>query len=268
MLAAVSADGARADLYLHGAHLTSWRPAGGDERIFLSQRAAFAPDTAIRGGVPIIFPQFDREGPLPRHGFARVSEWKPVSAGAAAGGSAHATLRLNDSAATRAIWPQSFVVELTVTVGGAVLEIALTVRNAGASAFAFTGALHTYLRVDAVETAVVDGLAGTRFHDKVAGGGVMRTQSGVLRIEAETDRVYIGAPDRVIVREPLRALAVEKRGFADVVVWNPWDKGAELPDLEPDGFRYMLCVEAAAVNTPIRLDPGEQWTGVQRLTVL
>ena len=71
-----SRDGARAEVYLQGAHVTSWRPATDDrERLFLSERSKYCPGGAIRGGIPVIFPQFAAEGPLPRHGFARTSRW-------------------------------------------------------------------------------------------------------------------------------------------------------------------------------------------------
>src|SRR5438270_10896601 len=78
-------DGARVEVYTHGAHLTSWKPASGEERLFLSSRSSFTPDSAIRGGVPVIFPQFSAMGPLPKHGFARVSEWELVRAGRTSG---------------------------------------------------------------------------------------------------------------------------------------------------------------------------------------
>ncbi len=263
----VASDGGRGEAYAHGAHVTSWIPADGEERIFLSARSEFAPGKAIRGGVPIIFPQFDREGPLPRHGFARVSEWQSSAAGADDSDPARAVFRLSDSPASRSIWNERFVAELTVTVGGRSLALALTVTNTGTAPFAFTGALHTYLRVRAIEDVAVDGLGGIEFRDKVA-GGVVRTQApGVLRIEAETDRVYVAAPDRIVVHEPDRALVVEKRGFPDVVLWNPWDKGAALSDLEPEGYRHMLCVEAAAVSAPVRVGPGRKWSGGQGLAL-
>ena len=60
-----SRDGALAEVYLHGAHVTSWRPAGTrEERLFLSERSEFRGGAAIRGGIPVIFPQFAAEGPL------------------------------------------------------------------------------------------------------------------------------------------------------------------------------------------------------------
>src|SRR5690348_6301397 len=73
-----SADGARADVFPYGAHVTSWMPAGGGGRLFLSERSAFGAGSAIRGGVPVIFPQFASTGPLPKHGFARTMEWRVV----------------------------------------------------------------------------------------------------------------------------------------------------------------------------------------------
>ena len=96
------------DVYLHGAHVTSWKPARDhDERLFLSERSEFRAGAAIRGGIPVIFPQFAAEGPLPRHGFARTSEWTLDEVSAKAG-DAVASLSLRDSAETRAIWNHAF----------------------------------------------------------------------------------------------------------------------------------------------------------------
>jgi glucose-6-phosphate 1-epimerase len=88
----------------------------------------------------------------------------------------------------------------------------------------------------------------------------------VLRVTGELDRVYVGAPSTLIVREPGRALSVSTRGFPDVVLWNPGRKrAADLPDMEPGGERAMLCVEAAVVQTPVTLTPGARWHGSQTL---
>ena len=70
--------GASAEVSLHGAQLLSWRPAGGREWIFLSERADYAVGKAIRGGVPICFPWFGRRAgspEAPQHGFARILPW-------------------------------------------------------------------------------------------------------------------------------------------------------------------------------------------------
>ena len=43
---------------------------------------------------------------------------------------------------------------------------------------------------------------------------------------------------------------------------------AKLADLPDDGWRHMLCVEAARIDEPVLLAPGRQWQGWQQLTVL
>lgn len=41
------------------------------------------------------------------------------------------------------------------------------------------------------------------------------------------------------------------------VVWNPWkDKSREMADFDDDGWRYMLCVEAGKVVSPVVLEAG------------
>ena len=63
------------EMYLHGAHVTSWKPAGGEEVLFLRAQARWQDGRAIRGGVPICFPWFgdNTEDPqAPAHGFVRT----------------------------------------------------------------------------------------------------------------------------------------------------------------------------------------------------
>lgn len=259
-------DGAAADVYLHGAHVTSWRPApDGDERLFLSARSEFRAGTAIRGGIPLIFPQFAAEGPLPRHGFARTAEWA-LDGIEQADRDAIATFSFGPTPESRAVWPAEFLATLQVRVGAARLAVTLGVENVGSSPFSFTCALHTYLRVRDAAQAELVGLKGARFRDATDRTKLRVDDEPVLRVTGELDRVYVGAPPALVLREPKRALRIETRDFPDVVVWNPGRRhAAALPDMEANGERTMLCVEAAVVQMPITLTSGGRWHASQLL---
>lgn len=258
----VHPQGGTARVHRYGAHVTSWRTADGRERLFLARRAALDGSAAIRGGVPVIFPQFAGEGPLPKHGFARTAEWDVLEQETAA-----ATLELRDSEATRAIWPHSFVARLQVRLGADALAITLAVRNAGADELAFTAALHTYLATSDARGTAVRGLDGVAYRDSTAGGAVRR-QVGDVTVEGEVNRIYLATPEQVEVISPDEAITVEQAGFRDIVVWNPGRPGAAaLPDMDPDEADRMLCVEAAVIGDPVRLAAGAEWSGTQRLSI-
>lgn len=276
-------DGARAEVYLHGAHVTSWTPAGGAERLFLSRKAEFCPGAAIRGGVPVIFPQFAGLGPLPAHGFGRVSAWELAQAVTLSGAGAQsslprapgegsprpgatATFRLRDDADTRRLWPHAFLAELTVAIGGNRLALTLAAANTGAEPFAFTAALHTYLAIADIAATSVEGLAGLRYFDKAGGGIERRQEAPQVRFAGEVDSVYFAAPAEVRLVEPNRTTLVRSAGFTDAVVWNPGAaNSARMADLEPEDYRRFVCVEAACVGAPVRLAPGERWEGTQTI---
>jgi glucose-6-phosphate 1-epimerase len=262
-----AADGARADVYRHGAHVTSWIPAGEtDDRLFVSARSQFAAGASIRGGIPVCFPQFAAQGGLPLHGFARTCDWDLVTAHRTGVGSALATFRLNDSEHTRTLWPHAFAAELQVTVAGRTLEIALSIENTGREPLVFTTALHTYLRVADVRQVAVHGLSHVRYFDKNLRRDCDGESADDLRIMTAIDRIYFAAPERIEVREPGRFVSIRATGFPDTVVWNPGPKtSAALADLEPDGYLRLLCVEAAAARAPIALPPGDRWRGTQTL---
>lgn len=265
-------DGAQAVVLLHGAHLVSWRPAGpdrqpGDERLYLSERATFADGHAVRGGVPVVFPQFEQRGPLPRHGLARTRHWALAETRV---GSDHAVavLRLVDDDGTRAHWPHPFEAELTVSIGGPRLDIELAATNTGTAPLRFTAALHTYLRVADLGLTRLEGLNGLRYIDSTTGEEHLDFNQ-TLQVSGEIDRIYMRATQPLLLREQARRLALEAQGFDDVVVWNPGpQKCAALADMPPDGWREMLCVEAARITHPVELPPGEEWAGRQSLLAL
>lgn len=281
-LSLTSADGAQAIIALHGATVISWIPAGGEERMYLSETSVFDGKTPIRGGAPILFPQFGTRGPGVKHGIVRNLTWQVESmrhGGNAERKSAEeegcfalATLSLSSNEQTRALWPHDFNLELCVMIGGNRLDMELEINNSGTETFSFTTGLHTYLRVKDVETINVQGLRGTRYLDARATATDTDpiTDTGTeLVIDDEVDRIYIDAPEVVMLQEPHRALAVRQEGFLDTVVWNPWEhKGATFSDMPKLGFKRFLCIEAGSLWRPQVLPAGSQWIGRQSLLAL
>ncbi len=256
-----AADGAQCCISLFGAQVLSWIPAGGTERLYLSPNARFDAATAIRGGIPVIFPQFAARGNGTRHGFARTRLWQ-ISEQRATGDFATATLRLCDDDATRALWPHPFALELTVMLGGNRLDLELSVENTGKTAFSFCAALHSYLRVSEVENCRIEGLRGKRYLDASRGDLSTHDKFDAVVVEEEVDRLYCGAPDSIVLTEPGHALGLQSDGFPDLVVWNPWEqKCRDLSDMPDAGFRRMICIEPALVENPLELSPGSEWHG-------
>lgn len=260
-------DGDHVTVLPHGAHVTGWT-AGGAERLYLSPTSGFGSGAAIRGGIPVVFPQFNQRGPdtsLPKHGFARNHAWQVVGQAAD-----RVTLRLTDDPVTRALWPHPFRAELTVVLGERRLAVELAVTNPGPADFAFTAALHSYFAVGDITATTVTGLGGVPMLDTVAGPG-KGGHTGIgdaapLAFAGETDRIYWQAGAPIGLQCPTGALAITMQGFEDAVVWNPWAaKAAALPDMPDDDWRRMLCIEAARIGRPVRLAPGEGWRGMQEI---
>jgi hypothetical protein len=109
--------GATAVISKLGAQVLSWIPPDGKERLFLSDKAIFDGSVAIRGGVPVCFPQFAQLGDLPKHGFVRTRAWSLV-AQRTADDYALVTFELGSDDKTMALWPHAFHAELTLMLEG------------------------------------------------------------------------------------------------------------------------------------------------------
>lgn len=262
---------ASAEIYLHGAQLTSWRPAGSEEVIFLSEQSRWEEGRAIRGGIPVCFPWFRAKADDPKapaHGFARTRIWQLESL-AQEEDSVVVTLATESDEESRKWWPYEFRLAHRITVGAA-LKLELIVFNAGAIPFRFEEALHTYNRVGDTGKLRIAGLGQVTFLDN-RDGNLAKLQAGDVLLAQATDNAYIDTQNAVEIIDPTlrRRIRLEKQGSLTTVIWNPWSNGAAaLADLGDDEWRQMACVEASNIlGNAVTLAPGEEHTMTATLCV-
>jgi glucose-6-phosphate 1-epimerase len=251
-----------ADMYLHGAHITSWKPSQAEEVLFLSSRSRWEHGQAIRGGIPICFPWFgvkSDDATAPAHGFARTSAWRLESI-AQVGRAVTVSMCTESDESTRRWWPAEFRLIYRATFGPE-LSLELRAVNTGRAPLRFEEALHTYHRVGSLHDARLQGLDGVRYVDK-ADADRKKVQSGELVIASETDRIYLDTTDALELDDPVlqRVTRVTKENSRTTVVWNPWAQRARaLPDLGDEEWTRMICIESSNVaEFAVQLAPGEQ----------
>lgn len=259
--------GARAEINLWGGQLMSWRPAGGEERLYRSPLSKPGAGLALRGGVPVIFPQFADRGSGPRHGFARTRAWQAIQQDIGRD-DALTTLRLEADEATRMLWPKRFALELTVRISRQVLEMELAVENLDSEPIEFQAALHSYWEVADAGRVVIDGLQDREYRDAATGAaGVQHSRRLELLSGRAIDRC-VGGPGGPMVLTELdsgRALMLEPEGFDDAVIWNPGPAHG-LADLPAEDWRRFVCVEVGQIERPATLLAGETWCARQRVS--
>ena len=253
----------QARIALQGAHIIQCRPAGQRPLLWMSPTDPCKPDTALRGGVPLCWPWFADEREGPAHGIARTSNWDLVDARVESE-TVHLTLELAPETITRQLPDEAWVVRVEFRLAHE-LEIGLTTTNTGTRPQRLSQALHSYLPVTDIADVEITGLLGCAYIDKLQGATLV--QEAPLRFAQEVDRIYLDHHGEIDVHTGDDHLRVSRAGSESVVVWNPWQaKGARLSQFPPDGYRTMVCVEAANAGPDGRvLAPGESHTLATRI---
>jgi glucose-6-phosphate 1-epimerase len=253
---------AQGEMYLHGAHVTSWKPAGHDELLFLSTKSLWQEGRAIRGGIPICFPWFRakvNDPHAPAHGFVRTTMWQLESIREEEAGVV-VSMYTESNELTRHWWPGEFRLLHRVRFGSE-LRLELVSTNTGTTSLRFEEALHTYNRVSDVGQVRLEGLDKVRFLDNTD-SNKEKTQRGEVAITAPTDNAYLDTESEINLLDPAmrRQIRLTKSDSRTTVVWNPWSEGAAaLKDLGDGEWKQFLCVEASNIlGSAIELAPGQQ----------
>ncbi|MGL4724528.1 MAG: D-hexose-6-phosphate mutarotase [Scandinavium sp.] len=239
---------AKASFALQGAHLLSWKPAGEEEVLWLSNNTPFKTGVALRGGVPICWPWFGpaaQQG-LPAHGFARNQTWT-LKAHNEDDNGVVLTFELQSNEETKALWPHDFTLYARFKVGKT-CEIELEAHGE----FETTSALHTYFNVGDISKVKVSGF-GDRYIDKVKNAEEGVLSDGVQTFPDRTDRVYLNAEACSVIHDDAlaRNIDVIHGHHSNVVGWNPGPAlSVSMGDMPDDGYKTFVCVETACVTTP------------------
>ncbi len=264
-IARLTSPQAEATVSVYAGHVLSYTPTGQEPVLWVSDKAVYAEGKAIRGGVPVIWPWFGPHASnpdKPSHGFARKNYWEVFSTRIINNEIPQLRLTLQDDAASYALWPHPFRLELIITLSDA-LSIDLQIVNTGKGPFDCGGALHTYFNVSHIDNVAIHGLDGRPYIDQLANHQT-KHQRGAITFAAETDNIYFNTKDTCRLEDPgfARTVIVEKRGSASTVVWNPWiDKAQRMADFDDEEYLSMLCIETANAGPDvITLNPGGEHT--------
>jgi len=278
-----SASGASCEIHDFGATVTSFKTASGRECLFVSRDAKLDGTKAIRGGIPLVFPQFGQpDKSMPQHGFLRNNTWKIDEASAydntdSAGISL--TLDLKDVQNSRGRkWDEntaldcSFVFSVKVETNKMTTE--LEIKNTSSNAFEFQTLQHTYFLVEgsaALDNSqcYVKGLDGYSVVDKITNEEYVLGDDPIV-ISGNVDRVYTpsSAGGMEVVNVDIgvghsKKIKMTATGTLDgastpvsCVVWNPFkEKAAEMGDFGNDQVNtlhtvlYVLHLLLLVLNT-------------------
>ncbi|CAO2837701.1 unnamed protein product, partial [Amaranthus hypochondriacus] len=237
--------GASARISLYGGQVLSWKNSQGEELLFMSSKATFKPPHAVRGGIPICFPQFGSRGLLEQHGFARNRTWSidnqpPSPRINGFNGHASVDLVLKPSEEDYKVWSNRFEIRLRVVLteeGHLILRS--RVKNINGKPFSFSFAFRTYFAISDISEVRVEGLETLDYLDCLQDRKRFTEQGDALTFESEVDRIYLSSSDVVALFDhgSKRTFQIRKQGLPDVAVWNPWEKKAKaLQDLGDDEY--------------------------------
>lgn len=283
-------DGSSITVYEQGAHLSSWVNDKGQEKLYLSPCAVKKDRYALRGGVPLIFPQFGNRGPLtPSHGFARLRPWTVTEVG-----NGHAAFTLHVSleelsAESGSTLTANNAVELTYTIEFCKesLVLSMQVRNLSEElAASFQFCFHTYFRVADISKTIVNGFNRSPFYDqtkKIDGKNESMKLNKpenlwLIQNGDEVDRIYPKQACAILLQEPQSATAlhISSTTMPDVVLWNPGmakckktaEDKSEFADLPEDGYKNFVCVEHGYVMNRIAVPASSSLTLSQKIRVV
>jgi len=233
----VASEFCSAKIFLQGAQLTEFTPAGKKPLIWVSSEEDYQEGKSVRGGIPICWPWFgvNPNPDWPIHGVARTSLWRADEV-TEQDEQINVSLTLPMTLVDETYWPHKskLKVEFVLTTK---LEVRLTTTNLSNQTITFTQALHTYFPTPAITETQVDGLQGSQY-----------IEFG----EGPFERIT--TPDGII--------EVGRENSSSCVLWNPWiEKSKRLSNFADDEYHTMLCLEAANVmDDSAVVAPGESHT--------
>lgn len=275
-----SASGASCTIHDFGATVISFQTQSGKECLFVSRDAKKDGSKAIRGGIPLVFPQFGQpDKSMPQHGFLRNNFWTVDESSAfddAASAGISYSLALKDVKNSRGgVWDESTAYDCecvySIKISGEKMTTTLQIKNTGGESFSFQTLQHTYFKVEGGAAqdptqCYVKGLEGYSVSDKISNQEYVCGEEPIT-IPDNVDRVYdppkgkdtvvvsIGVGNGKTIKLTASGTLGDSVFPASCVVWNPYkEKAAAMSDFGDDQVSHEKVGTIGPVVLPRRCD--------------
>ncbi|KAL5153703.1 putative glucose-6-phosphate 1-epimerase [Glycine soja] len=266
------ATGSSAEVLLYGGQVVSWKNERKEELLFMSSKANWKQSKANRGGISVCFPQFGNLGSLEQHGSARNRLWsldRDPSPLPPSDNQSSVDLIIKSTGVDLKNRPCSFEFRLRISLSAGKLILIPRVRNTDNKTLSFTLSISNYLSVSDISEVRVEGLETLDYLDNLLNRSRFTEQADAITFDGQMDRLYLRTPTKIAVidHEKKRTFVLQKNAMPDAVIWNPgYRKAKALPDLGDADYKFMICVDSEAIETPLMLKPYEEWKGYQELS--
>ncbi|KAK7339606.1 hypothetical protein VNO77_20284 [Canavalia gladiata] len=266
--------GSSAEVLLYGGQVVSWKNERKEELLFMSSKANWKQSKSIRGGISFCSPQFGNIGSLEKHGSAKNRLWsldRDPSPLPPSDNQSSVDLILKSTGVDLKTKTCSFEFRLRISLSADKLILIPRVRNTDNKALSFTSSISNYLSVSDISEVRVEGLETLDYFDNLMNRSRFTEQADAITFDGQMDRVYLRTPTKIAIidHEKKRTFVLQKNAMPDAVVWNPgYRKAKAVPDMGGDDYKFMICVDSAAIENPIVLRPFEEWKGYQELSTV
>jgi glucose-6-phosphate 1-epimerase len=256
-------DQASAVISLYGAQVLSYVPGKQTvDMLFVGENAYYVDGKAIRGGIPLCWPWFNKRAGYPEHpghGIARIGFWSVTNIQQIDHNTTQIHLSFNNTAYFAELWPYSNDLAMVITVSDS-LELEIITTNTGNESFTITQAFHNYFRIGDIEKIAINGLSNVDYIDNLDQHRVKR-QFEAVSIHDATERIYSSIDNRLSIDDfnLNRKITIDSTGTKSVVIWNPWTTISKtMPDLTDNDYRHFICVETGNVGAnAVTIEPGQ-----------
>lgn len=252
----------------YGATITSWI-VDDKEKLYCSPTANMDGSTPIRGGIPLVFPQFGNYGSICeiKHGFARSQLFKIEKNDT----KNEVIMVLEDCQQTKIFWNYEFRLEYKIILNeSGSLVTNVMVKNVGLKEFRFNFLFHTYFLVSDLNDVKILSLKGCKYFKGIDRSLLEMEGREKISINGEVDSVYINVPCKISADLGENGFVnIKTENLKDLVIWNPWkDKCSLLLDMPNDDYKKMVCIETCTLS-PITLESnGGSWSGGQEISFI
>lgn len=256
-------DGSSMQVFLSGAHVHSLRCPTGEQLLYMSPEGIES-GKALRGGIPIIYPQFGKDGNLDLHGFARTSLWNVVATKNHLNQDLEIVFELKfsdlvDSHRKKFPHECDLRLKMILSAGQLTQHLEITPKQDLEVGLGF----HTYFRVQDINHTVLGGLP----ENSLDLNNREKTLSSPVRpnLGFETARLYPNHGGLTLLGDKARKiiLSVAQKGLDDLVIWHAGSR--EIPGFPMEDRARTICIEPAAVINKAKLTAGTKYTASQSI---